>query len=115
MKFITSLLLTALLAYALGTQLPWYSIAIAACIIAIAIPQKLGKTYLSGFLGIALIWTMLTIIANYTGAAVIASQMAKVFPLKGNVILLSFISIVIGGIIGGFGAITGHFSRKMFS
>jgi hypothetical protein len=115
MKFITSILLTALMGFAAGLQLPWYAIALAAFIVALAIPQKAAKAWFAGFLGIVLIWLMLSLINLQNGGGTIAKQMANVFPLKGNIFLLVTITCIIGGLVGGFGALSGHFGRKLLS
>lgn len=114
MKFIVSILLTALIAFAMGLQLPWYSIAIAAFIVALCIPQKGGKAWLAGFLGVFLIWVLLALIQTKNGGENIATQMATIFPLQGNAVLLAIISATIGGLLGGFAALSGSFGRQLF-
>ena len=52
MKFIAALILTALSGYASCLFLPWWSIAIAAFIIAFIIKQKPGWAFVSAFLGL---------------------------------------------------------------
>ncbi len=115
MKFITSILLTALLAFALGLQLPWYTIAIASFIVAFAIPQKSSKAFVSGSFGIALIWLMLSLINYLNGGKAIATQMAGILPLQQNVYLLIAVTIIIGALVGGFGALTGSYARAAIS
>jgi hypothetical protein len=115
MKFLTALLLTALLAYALGLQLPWYTIAVSSCIVAFAIPQKTFSAFGSGALGIALIWFMLCVIHLLNGGKAIATQMAGILPLQQNVPLLITITVFIGALVGGAGAITGNLARKLIS
>ena len=56
MKFFVSLLLTALLSFAAGLYLPWWSIAIAAFIVAALIPQSAVKSFLTGFTALFLLW-----------------------------------------------------------
>jgi succinate dehydrogenase hydrophobic anchor subunit len=115
MKFITSILLTALLAFALGLQLPWFTIAVASCIVAFLIPQKTAKAFASGSLGIALLWLMLSVIHMLNGGKAIATQMAGILPLQQNVPLLITVTIVIGALVGGIGALTGSYARQLFS
>ena len=56
MKFLVSIILTALLGFAAGLFLPWWGIALAAFVVALLIPQHGGLAWLSGFLGIFLLW-----------------------------------------------------------
>ena len=54
MKFFVSILLTALLALALGFYLSWWSVAVAAFVVAAFVRQRAGMVWLSGFLAIFL-------------------------------------------------------------
>ena len=56
MKFIISFILTILLSFALCLFLPWWSIAIAAFIVAALIPQKPGRSFVTGFIALFLLW-----------------------------------------------------------
>ena len=51
MKFLSAVILTALLAFATGLYgvMPWWSFAITSLIVAMAVHQKAGKAFLSGF------------------------------------------------------------------
>lgn len=113
MKFFVSILLTALLAFALGLQLPWFTIALAACVVAFAIPQNTNKTWWGGFLGVGLIWSVLCIISLLNGGSLMAKQMASILPLQGNTILLVVATTLVGSLVGGLGALTGNFGRKL--
>jgi hypothetical protein len=113
MKFFVSIILTALLAFAVSIQLPWWFIAIAACIIAFVIPQTNGKATLSGFLGIFLLWIVLALVVQQKGGELITKQMASLLPLKGNTFLLVLVTGFIGGLTGGMGALTGSLGRKL--
>ncbi len=115
MKFIVSIILTAFVAFATGLQLPWFFIAIAAFVIAVAIPQKGGKAFLSGFLALFLLWIIVAFIAQKNGGELVAKQVANIIPLKGNILLLTLVTGLIGGIVGGFGALTGSLGRKLLS
>ena len=61
MKFFSSIILSALLAYGFGlfTILPWWSFAISSFVIALSIHQTPFKSFLSGFLGVFLLWVIL--------------------------------------------------------
>ena len=115
MKFIISILLTALLAFAVGLQLPWWAISIAACVVAFAVPQKAFKSWLVGFIALFLLWAGLAIYANANGSQLMSNQIASILPLKGNTTILIVVTAFIGGLVGGFGALTGSLGRKLFS
>ena len=55
MKFFVSLLLTALLSFAACLYLPWWSIALAAFLVAALVPQKPFRSFLAGFAALFLL------------------------------------------------------------
>jgi hypothetical protein len=115
MKFFISIVLTSILAFAAGLQLPWWFIAVAAFIAALSIPQKSGKAVLAGFLGIFLLWVVLAFVIKNKGGDLITTQTAYLLKIKGNTILLIFVTGLIGGLVGGLGALTGSMGRKLIS
>jgi hypothetical protein len=56
MKFLVAIVLTSLLAFISGLYLPWWGIAITSLMVAVIVHQKGGKAFLSGFLGVFLLW-----------------------------------------------------------
>lgn len=115
MKFTIAILLTALVAYAAGLQLPWYTLAIAAALVAIIIPQKASKAFWAGFLGLFLLWAALSIASYNTGGKYIATQMAGILPLNGSATLLILVTSTVGAIVSGLAAYTGSLVRKLIS
>lgn len=114
MKFFVSVILTALIAFALCLNFSWWMIAVAAALVAFAIPQKSGLAWLSGFLAIFLLWAILAFwIKTKGGGDLIAGQVARILPLGGNQILLIIVTGFIGGIVGGFAGLTGSLGRKL--
>jgi hypothetical protein len=113
MKFIVSVFLTALLAFAVGLQLPWWCIAAASFLVAVLIPQQPGRSWLSGFTAVFLLWCVLAMIAEQKGADLVAREIAGLLPLKGNTFLLVLVTGFIGGLVAGFGSLTGCLGRKL--
>ncbi len=111
MKSIVAIILTALLALLGGIYLQWWSIALAAFIIALLIPQKGGKAFLSGFLGVFLLWGILAWWIDMKNEGILAKKIAAVLPLGGNEYLLILVTALIGGLVAGFAALSGSFLR----
>ena len=65
-KFLMATIVSALLAYAIGIygNLPWWSFVISNFIIAIAIDQKPLKAFISGALGVGLLWLTLALMID---------------------------------------------------
>jgi hypothetical protein len=112
MKFIVCIVLTALLSFAAGFYLDWWSVALASFIVASLIQQKPGKAYLSGFLGVFLLWAGLAGWIDVQNQGILANKMAEIFPLGGSVFLLILVTAIVGAIVAGFGALTGSYLRK---
>ena len=112
MKFFVSILLTAILSLAIGFYMNWWSIAIAAFLVAAFIRQNPGRAWLSGFLGIFLLWAGLAWWIDIKNQGILAQKIALLFPLGGSVLLLVLLTAFIGALVGGFAALTGSFIRK---
>jgi len=112
MKFIVSLILTGLLAFGLGGYLDWWSIAIAAFVVAALIPQRPLLAWLSGFLGLFLLWGGLSFFINEKNGGLFAAKIAGILPLGGNVILLMLVTALVGALVAGFAALSGSYLRK---
>ena len=112
MKFIIAILLTALLSFAIGFYMSWWSIALAAFLVAALIRQHPGKAWLSGFLGIFLLWAGLAWWIDIKNQSILSQKVATLFPLGGSVLMLVLITAFIGALVAGFAALTGSFIRK---
>ncbi len=114
MKFITSIILTALLSYAIGlfTTLPWWSFAITTLIVAMAIHQKPFKSFLSAFIALFLLWGILAWMIDSANEHILSQKVAQILPLGGSSIKLIIVTGVVGGLVAGFAALTGSYLRK---
>lgn len=112
MKFIVAILLTALLAFAESLYFPWWTIAIAAFIVGVFIHQKPWKAFLTGFLGLFLLWAGQSFYIDVQNEHILSQKVANILPLGGSTFWLILISAFIGGLVGGFGALTGSYIKK---
>jgi len=115
MKFITSLFLMALLSFSFCIFLPWWSIAIACFVVAICIPQKNWVSFIAGFISLFLLWYGLSFWMSFQNGHILANRISKFILLQENSFLLVFITAFIGGIVGGFSALSGTLIRKNFN
>lgn len=111
MKFFVAIILTALLAFISGLLLPWWGMAITSLVVAVLVHQKGGKAFLSGFLGLFLLWAGLAWWIDMKNNGVLSQKIAVVLPLGGNSIVLILVTGIIGGLVAGFAAMTGSFLR----
>ena len=114
MKFIVSIILTALLAYVIGlfTILPWWCFAISSFVIAITIHQSSFKSFLSGFIGLFLLWISLAFLKDIINSHILATKVAQILPLGGSYIAVMFLTGFVGGLISGLAALTASYTRK---
>jgi len=112
MKLISAILLTALTAFAGGLWFGWWIIAVAAFLIALLIHQRAGKAFLAGFSGVFLLWAIMAWWIDMKHEHVLSKKIAEIVPLGGNSFLLILITAVVGGLVGGFGAMSGSYLRS---
>ncbi len=112
MKFIVSIILTALLSFAACLFLPWWSIAIAAFIVAVAIPQKPGKNFAAGFTALLLLWGSLSFYISSNNQHLLAHKISLLLLKIDNPYYLIAATAFIGALVGGLAALTGSFLRQ---
>lgn len=110
MRFLLSILLTAVLAFVAGMYLEWWSIAIVAFLVALLLPQSLGRSFLAGFLGIFILWGVLSLWIDIKNDSLLSTKMAELFGLPAG-ILLVLVTALVGALVGGFAAMSGSSLR----
>jgi hypothetical protein len=112
MKFLVAIVLTALLAFISGLFLPWWGIAITSLLVAVLVHQKAGKAFLSGLLGVFLLWAGLAWWIDMKNNGLLSKKIAAILPLGGNALLLILVTGIIGGLVAGLAAMSGSFLRS---
>ena len=112
MKFITSILLIALLSLAACLYLPWWSIAFAAFLVSVLIPQHPGQAFLAGFIALFLLWGGLAWYLSNNNDHILAHRVSQVILKMDNPYILITATALIGAIVAGFAALTGSYLRK---
>ena len=112
MKFFVAIIITALLAFICGLFLPWWGIAIAAFIVALVINQSGGRSFLSGFIALLILWMGIALWIDSNNNSVLSKKIAMVLPLGGNTLLLILITSIVGGLVAGLAALTASFLRS---
>lgn len=112
MKFLVAMILTGLLAFISGLFLPWWGIAITSLLVAVLVHQKAGKAFLSGLLGVFLLWAGLAWWIDMKNDGILSKKIAAVLPLGGSALLLIVVTGVVGGLVAGLAAVSGSFLRS---
>lgn len=114
MRFPVTIVLTALLAFAAGLYMPWWSGALAALLVAAFVPQKIGWSVLAGALGMMLLWGILPYILSKANGDILAHRMAQFILKKDEPGMLILVGALLGALSGALGALTGILGRRAF-
>lgn len=112
-KYILSIVVTGLIGFLTGLYMPWWGIAIAAFVVSAAIPQKPAFSFLSGFLGIFLLWEVIAWWIDNKNNGILSQKIATILPLGGSSVLLIVVTSIIGGLVAGFAALAGTYMRRL--
>jgi hypothetical protein len=112
MKFLISLIVTALLSFAICLYCPWWTIAIVAFAVAALIPQKPFISFLSGFLALFILWFFLTLYISNNNEHILAHKVSQIILKSDNPFGLIFATALIGSLVAGLAALAGSFARK---
>lgn len=112
MKFITTLILTALLSFAACLYLDWWSIAIAAFIVALVIPQHPGKAFTAAFVALFVLWGALSYWISSNNEHLLAHKVSLLIFKADSPYLLIFATALIGALVAGLAALSGSLLRK---
>jgi len=112
MKLFAAIILTALLAFVSGLYMPWWSIAIAAFLTALLVHQRGAKAFLSGFIGIFILWAFLAWWIDMKNEGILSKKLAELFHLGTSSLLLILVTALVGALVGGFAAMSGSYLRS---
>ncbi len=111
----SGILLVVLIFISIGVLLSlyfsWYAFAIAFVVLAYLMNLQ-TKPFLIGFISGAILWltSALWISQNYPSS--LPQKMSSVLPLGGNVLLIYVLTMVVGGLVGGFWTLAGSKLRR---
>lgn len=111
-KVLLKIILTAVMAYSLQTMLPWWSVVIASFSISFIISTKGLSSFVGGFLGVGILWFIQAMVIDIQTDSILTDRVAGIFSLPNNFLLI-LITSIIGGLVGGFGALTGMQLRNL--
>ena len=114
-KLITSILLIIILGGVTQLFLPWWSIAMVAAIIGFLFKFDHSLwSFLAGFLAVLLLWSGYAAYLDIENAHILSERMGNLF---GNISSSGVIGLtgLIGGLVGGFFAMTGTLGQKMLA
>src|SRR5215831_16632542 len=99
MKFITAIILSALLGYAAPLYFSWWSFAITSLVVAFVVDLTPVKAFIAGFIALSLLWGIHAAILDTANDHILSEKVAYILPLNGSSIALIWITAIIGGLI----------------
>ena len=112
MKFIASILLTALRSFVICLYMDWWTIAIVAFAVAILIHQRPLPSFLTGFIALFLLWGGLSWWIDMKNQHVLSHKLAGLLPFGGSVFLMILVTAITGALVAGFAALAGSYARE---
>jgi hypothetical protein len=111
MKSLPRFILIVVLSYLGGMFLAWWTVAIAAFLVAVLIPLPPLRSFLNGFIAVFLLWLALAFFMDVRNDHILANRMSELILKVKNPMLIGIVSAMIGGITAGLGGLSGSFLR----
>ncbi len=108
MKFLIQVLFTIVLCGVLQIFLPWWTLAIGAFAVAFLLDNKGFPAFVAGFLAVAILWLGVAAYISVVTNSVLTNKLNQLLLINSFVI-----TALVGGLVGGFGALTGSLFRKL--
>src|ERR1700761_677429 len=105
-------LIILVLSFVCSFFMPWWAVAVAAFAAALFINKKPVHAFWSGFLAIFILWTVWALFKSIPNDNALAGRVIPLFPLPHSWLLLLLITAIIGGLVGGMGALSGALLKK---
>ena len=114
MKFLLGLIATIAISFLVQyfNIGPWWSISVIAFVVAALVRLNGFKSFLFGFLAIALLWGAYAFFINGQNEGILSTKIGMLLGgLSSNSLVI--ISALIGAIVGGLGAMTGSLAQQL--
>jgi len=113
MKFFSSAIITAALAFGFGLYFPWWTIVVAGILTGFFIPQHWGLSFLSAFTGVFLLWGLMALFISISNDHILAKRISLLVIKNDSPYLIILLTATIGGLTAGFSASTSSSLRNL--
>ncbi|MDN5211470.1 hypothetical protein QQ020_05390 [Fulvivirgaceae bacterium BMA12] len=114
MRFAIKVILIAILAFLLQQVMPWWIIALVCFFVTLVIKSSGFTDFMAGFLGIGLLWLLMAWWIDHETNSMLTTKIAQLLGV-GQAYIVILATGLIGSIVGGLAALSGHFVRKSFT
>lgn len=112
MKILLHVILIALATYFAEMFFPWWIAAVCAFIVLALLPTSSTRAFLAGFLGVGLLWFAGALLYSIQTDFILTAKVASLLQVSNSVVLI-VLTAVLGGIVGGMGALSGNHLNKL--
>lgn len=113
--FVSPLTITiVVLTFIVGYFFDWWTVAIAAFIGGFFFGTASGETFAKGMTAVSTLWLLMVWYHHFSTQGILSNKIAQVLPVGGNVGILIFATVLIGGLVGGCAAMSGFLIRNLF-
>ena len=103
-----------ILAFVMGYFFEWWTVAIAAFIGGAIFGTSNGETFAKGMAAVTTLWLLMVCYYHFSTQGILSNKIAQILPVGGNVGILIAATVLIGGLVGGWGAMSGFLVRNLF-
>lgn len=111
MRIIVNIALVMAFAILFQLFLPWWSISLAAALVAFVRGGHVVESFVSAFLALFLLWAGYAWYIDQSSAHILSSKVALLLQLPSPTLLVS-LSGLLGGLVAGLGGLTAHYLRE---
>lgn len=112
MRGLVIFLIIGVLSFIAGLFLPWWSVALVAFIVSVAVGERPGSAFLTAFLAVFLFWFGYSYFQDLANDSILSSRISFLFLGTQSPILMNLVTGLVGGLVAGMGGLTGAFLRK---
>jgi hypothetical protein len=102
------------LAFVLGYFFDWWTVAIAAFVGGFFFGISSGETFAKGTAAVSTLWLLMVWYHHFSTQGILSNKIAQILPVGGNVGILITATVFIGGLVGGWAAMSGFLIRNLF-
>jgi hypothetical protein len=106
------ILLIAILSLLTQLILPWWSLAIVAFLVCFWRGFSAGRSFLAGFVGVALVWLVYALLIHYRTDGVLTGRMSLLLFKSNSAAVSILVTTLLGGLIGGLAGWAGFLVRQ---
>ena len=114
MKILVQILLVVLFTFIGQYFLPWWGIFLSTGVVGLLISNKGYQTFIAGFIAISGLWFAQIYAIDLANESILSAKIAAIFTLNSSLQLM-LVTSLIGGICGGFGALSGKYLMAVFT